>query len=106
MASGVHKVDISWDRRPGGTVANVVFDNARRLNVLNPPALLDLTEAFLAAMKQGNVQWNPPVLNVTEARDDIGVVLVTAIEGGDIKAAATKANGQLQALIDATPVLK
>jgi multiple sugar transport system substrate-binding protein len=66
----------------------------------------DLTEAFLAAMKQGNVQWNPPVLNVTEARDDIGVVLVTAIEGGDIKAAATKANAQLQALVDATPLLK
>ena len=66
----------------------------------------DLTEAFLAAMKQGNAQWNPPVLNVTEARDDIGVVIVTAIEGGDIKAAATKANGQLQTLVDATPVLK
>jgi len=29
-------------------VAHVVFDNARRLNVLNPPALLDLTEAFLS----------------------------------------------------------
>ena len=43
MASGVHKVDISWDRRPAGTVANVVFDNSRKLNSLNPPALLDLT---------------------------------------------------------------
>ena len=29
MASGVHKVDISWDRRPAGIVANVVFDNSR-----------------------------------------------------------------------------
>ncbi|HEX9115385.1 MAG TPA: sugar ABC transporter substrate-binding protein [Anaerolineae bacterium] len=66
----------------------------------------DLTESFLAAMKQGNPAWNPPVLAVSEARDDIGVVLVTAIEGGDIKAAATKANDQLQKLLDATPKLK
>jgi enoyl-CoA hydratase/carnithine racemase len=46
MAPGVHKVDISRDRRPAGIVAHVVFDNARRLNVLNPPALQDLTQAF------------------------------------------------------------
>jgi enoyl-CoA hydratase len=54
--AGVHKVDISWDRRPGGTVANVVFDNARRLNVLNPPALLDLTEAFLGLAREDDLR--------------------------------------------------
>ena len=52
MATSVHKVDISWDRHPTGTVARVVFDNARRLNVLNPPALLDLTEAFLGLARE------------------------------------------------------
>jgi enoyl-CoA hydratase len=56
MASGVHKVDISWDRRPSGTVANVVFDNSRRLNVLNPPALLDLTEAFLGLAREDDLR--------------------------------------------------
>ena len=56
MASAVHKVDISWDRRPSGVVANVVFDNARRLNVLNPPALLDLTEAFLALAREDDLR--------------------------------------------------
>jgi enoyl-CoA hydratase/carnithine racemase len=56
MASGVHKVDISWDRRPSGTVANVVFDNARKLNSLNPPALLDLTEAFLGLAREGDLR--------------------------------------------------
>jgi enoyl-CoA hydratase len=56
MASGVHKVDISWDRRPSGVVANVVFDNARRLNVLNPPALLDLTEAFLGLAREDELR--------------------------------------------------
>jgi enoyl-CoA hydratase len=54
--TGIHKVDISWDRRPGGTVANVVFDNARRLNVLNPPALLDLTEAFLGLAREDDLR--------------------------------------------------
>jgi enoyl-CoA hydratase len=56
MASGVHKVDISWDRRPAGTVANVVFDNARKLNSLNPPALLDLTEAFLGLAREDDLR--------------------------------------------------
>ncbi len=56
MAPGVHKVDISWDRRPGGTVANVVFDNSRRLNVVNPPALLDLTEAFLGLAREDDLR--------------------------------------------------
>jgi len=54
--AGIHKVDISWDRRPGGTVATVVFDNAKRLNVLNPPALLDLTEAFLGLAREDDLR--------------------------------------------------
>jgi enoyl-CoA hydratase/carnithine racemase len=56
MASAAHKVDISWDRRPGGVVAHVVFDNARRLNVLNPPALLDLTEAFRSLAREDDLR--------------------------------------------------
>lgn len=46
MPAVAHKVDINWERRPTGVVAHVVYDNARRLNVLGPPGLLDLTEAF------------------------------------------------------------
>src|SRR5258708_23748129 len=56
MAANVHKVDISWDRHPSGTVARVVFDNSRRLNVLNPPALLDLTEAFLGLAREEDLR--------------------------------------------------
>ena len=56
MASAVHKVDISWDRRPQGVVAHLVFDNARRLNVVNPPALLDLTEAFLSLAREEDLR--------------------------------------------------
>src|SRR5258705_7760097 len=56
MASAAHKVDISWDRRPAGVVVHVVYDNARRLNVLNPPALLDLTEAFLGLAREDDLR--------------------------------------------------
>src|SRR5215475_2458168 len=54
--AGVHKVDISWDRRPGGVVAHVVYDNARKLNAVNPPALLDLTEAFLGLAREDDLR--------------------------------------------------
>ncbi|CAN5898807.1 enoyl-CoA hydratase [soil metagenome] len=54
--SAAHKVDITRDRRPAGVVAHVVFDNARRLNVLNPPALHDLTEAFLALAREDDLR--------------------------------------------------
>jgi enoyl-CoA hydratase len=56
MAAAAHKVDIAWDRRPAGVVAHVVFDNSRRLNVLNPPALLDLTEAFLGLAREDDLR--------------------------------------------------
>jgi enoyl-CoA hydratase len=56
MAASAHKVDIAWDRRPAGVVAHVVFDNSRRLNVLNPPALLDLTEAFLGLAREDDLR--------------------------------------------------
>jgi enoyl-CoA hydratase/carnithine racemase len=52
----MHKVDISRDRRPGGTVAYVVYDNSRKLNALAPPALLDLTEAFLGLAREEDLR--------------------------------------------------
>ncbi len=66
----------------------------------------ELIDAFTYAMQNGNPGWNPPVLAVGEARDAIGVVIITAHEGGDFKAEAAKANAKLQELIDATPQLK
>ena len=56
MAAAAHKVDITWDRRPDGVVAHVVYDNARRLNVLGPPALTDLTEAFQALSREDDLR--------------------------------------------------
>ena len=56
MTATAHKVDIVWDRRAAGVVAYVTFDNSRRLNVLNPPALLDLTEAFQSLSREDNLR--------------------------------------------------
>jgi len=56
MATAVHKVDISWERRASGNVAHVVYDNAQKLNSLTPPALLDLTEAFLALAREDDLR--------------------------------------------------
>ena len=56
MAPSLHKVDISWERRASGNVAHLVYDNAQRLNVLAPPGLLDLTEAFLALSREEDLR--------------------------------------------------
>ncbi len=56
MTAAIHKVDVSWERCASGNVAHVVFDNARRLNVLAPPGLLDLTEAFLALGREDDLR--------------------------------------------------
>lgn len=56
MTAAAHKVEVTWDRRPAGVVAHVVYDNARRLNVLNPPALLDLTEALQSLSREDDLR--------------------------------------------------
>ena len=56
MSDAIHKVDISWERRDTGNVAHVVYDNSRRLNVVGPPGLLDLTEAFMALSREADLR--------------------------------------------------
>lgn len=46
MVEAAHKIDVRRERHGAGFVAHLVFDHSRRLNVLNPSALHDLTEAF------------------------------------------------------------
>ena len=48
MAEAAHKIEVRREKRDAGVVAHLVFDNARRLNVLNPAALHDLTATFHA----------------------------------------------------------
>ncbi len=53
------------------------------------------------ASANGRGYDRPLVTSVTEARDIIGQAVVTGIEGGDLAAAANKANTEFQALLDA-----
>ena len=46
MGEATHKIEVRREKRDAGVVAHLVFDNARRLNVLNPSALHDLTATF------------------------------------------------------------
>jgi len=56
MAEAAHRIEVRRERRGSGTVAHLVFDNARRLNVLNPPALHDLTETFHALAREEDLR--------------------------------------------------
>lgn len=56
MAEASHKIDVRREKRDTGVVAHVVFDNARRLNVLNPSALHDLTATFHALSTEEDVR--------------------------------------------------
>jgi len=51
----------------------------------------ELAEALTQGLRVGNSNWNPPVVAVPEVRDAIGAAIVTAIQGGDVKAAVNKA---------------
>jgi multiple sugar transport system substrate-binding protein len=59
----------------------------------------ELTRATLDSLKlKDTPSWGPPFVAVGEIRDVLGAVVVTAIEGGDIKVAAAKADEQIQAI--------
>ncbi len=62
-----------------------------------PPQLVSV---IAKSGKIGFPYDRPAVIAVGPARDIVGSVITTAIEGGDVKAAANKANEDYQALLD------
>ena len=63
----------------------------------------DLTKATLDSLRlKDTPSWGPPWVAVGEIRDVIGAVVITAIQGGDIKTAADKAVEQIQAIREKT----
>lgn len=59
----------------------------------------ELTKATLDSLKlSGTPSWGPPFVAVGEIRDVLGGVVIVAIEGGDVKAAAQKANDQIKVI--------
>ncbi|WP_223592529.1 ABC transporter substrate-binding protein [Neobacillus bataviensis] len=60
----------------------------------------DLAAAIAENGKSGTPYDRPVVINVGNARDTIGDVILAAIEGKDVKAAAGKADGEFQKILD------
>jgi multiple sugar transport system substrate-binding protein len=56
----------------------------------------DLTETMRFAYAKGKAFLYPPYVNVALARDTIGEVIAIGIQGGDVKAAADKAQAKLE----------
>ena len=54
--AAAHTVEVRRERQGSGMVAHVVFDNSRRLNVVNPPALRDLVEAFQGLSRDADLR--------------------------------------------------
>jgi enoyl-CoA hydratase/carnithine racemase len=51
-----YRIDVRCEERAGGVVAYVTYDYARRLNVLNPESLANLTAAFRALADQDELR--------------------------------------------------
>ena len=60
----------------------------------------DLAAAIQETMKIGVDHSVPQVMSVTESRDAVGAIVVKALLGEDIQAAADQANKELQDIID------
>lgn len=77
---------------------------ARQSAWADPSNNIAFTDDFIKVSEEsariGAPYDRPLVIHVQEARDIIGAVIVTAIEGGDVVAAAKKANTEFQTLID------
>jgi multiple sugar transport system substrate-binding protein len=74
------------DRAVQGGRASVWNDPKAKAK-MNP----ELAEALSQGLRVANSNWNPPVVAVPEVRDAIGAAIVTAIQGGDVRAAVNKA---------------
>jgi enoyl-CoA hydratase len=51
-----HRIEVKRETREGGVVAHVTYDYARRLNVLNPAALQELTATFHALAQEDDLR--------------------------------------------------
>lgn len=72
----------------------------------DPECTKNYPAELLTAIQEGNKiatksYDRPLTTSVSAARDVIGSVITTAIEGGDVQAAADKANEEFQAILDA-----
>ena len=82
------------------------ISSARNSSWNDPACTANYPAEMLAAIQKGNEiatksYDRPLTTSVSKARDAIGTVITTAIEGGNVQAAADKANDEFQAILDA-----
>jgi multiple sugar transport system substrate-binding protein len=59
----------------------------------------DLAQTYQLAGKTGFPVWAPPIIDVTEAREALGKLITTTLQGGNIRTAADEAQLRFQQLI-------
>lgn len=62
----------------------------------------DLGESLQQAGRTGRVDWLPPLVAVTSAREVVGRVITAALQGANIREAADRANRELEDIISKT----
>lgn len=103
--------DAAWEFIKWATSKEIVLATQQkgnpgaRMSVWDKPEGVTGFPAELAAVikesQKGGVDHDrPTVISVGEARDAVGAIVLKAMNGEDIKAAADQANNELQAIID------
>lgn len=62
----------------------------------------DWAESSMKSMEIADPQYSPPVVAVSEVRDEIGAAIVSAILGENVKAAADKAAAEMAKIMEKT----
>jgi len=62
----------------------------------------DLAETLQQTGRTGRTDWLPPLVAVTSAREAVGRAITTALQGGNIREAADRANRELEDIIAKT----
>lgn len=112
IASGSNKLDLAWEfvKWASSKEMAALMQGSGVMGARDSAwAAQETAEAFpeevIAAVQAGNASGvpydRPRIVKVGEARDAIGNVIATAIEGGDIAGTAESANTTFQGLIDA-----
>ena len=62
----------------------------------------DWTQASLRSLDIASTSYNPPVVAVSEVRDEVGAVIVSSILGENVKAAADRAAAEMAKVMEKT----
>jgi multiple sugar transport system substrate-binding protein len=64
----------------------------------------DLAESLQQAGRTGRIDWLPPLVAVTSAREVVGKVITVALQGGNIREAAERADRELEEIMAKTEI--